>query len=115
MLSKSECTLVAEFLQGLANSVRVKILCALREGEKSVSEIVRETGEKQSNVSQQLQILLHKGYLSRRREERNVFYAIKKAELFTLMEQIRSLVLAENQAGGEVEAGSQEAQGLREG
>lgn len=105
MLSKSECTLVAEFLQGLANPVRVKILCALREGEKSVGEIVRETGEKQSNVSQQLQILLHKGYLSRRREERNVFYAIKKPELFTLMEQIRTLVLAEK---GREEASSRE-------
>ncbi|MDN5345092.1 MAG: hypothetical protein PWQ18_1206 [Clostridia bacterium] len=102
MLSRSECTRVAEFLQGLANPARVKILCALREGEKSVGEIVRETGEKQSNVSQQLQVLLHKGYLSRRRAERNIFYAIKKPELFALMEQVRALVLAEGQDAGEV-------------
>lgn len=86
-----ECQRVAEFLQGISNPVRVKILCALWEGEKSVGEIAEYLNAKQSNISQQLQILMAKGYVVKRREERNVYYSVRDSRIYAVMEQIRRL------------------------
>ncbi len=92
MLTEHECNLVAEFLQGFANPVRVKILCVLHEGPRTVGEIVAATGEKLSNVSQQLKILAGKGYVSRRRVEKNVIYSIRDVAICDLMEQVRRIL-----------------------
>jgi len=90
-----ECQRVADFLQGFSNPVRVKILCALREGEKSVGEIAEYLNAKQSNISQQLQILMVKGYVVKRREERNVYYSVRDPRIYAVMEQIRRLTQEE--------------------
>jgi len=87
-----ECRRMAEFLQGFSNPVRVEIMCALRDGEKSVGEIAESVGAKQSNISQQLQILMAKGYVTRRREERNIYYRVSKADIYEVMESIFRLV-----------------------
>ncbi|HHY95682.1 MAG TPA: winged helix-turn-helix transcriptional regulator [Firmicutes bacterium] len=92
---------MAEFLQGFANPARVRILCVLHGGEKSVGEIVAATGEKLSNVSQQLKILAAKGYVTRRRVERNIIYAIKDPAICDLMDQVRRILrLREEEPGG---------------
>jgi ArsR family transcriptional regulator len=87
-----ECRQIAEFLQGFSNPVRIRIMCALRDGEKSVGEIAEWVGAKQSNISQQLQILMTKGYVARRREERNIFYRVSRTEIFRVMGHILELV-----------------------
>jgi len=78
---------MADFLQGLANPLRVEILCSLRDGERSVGEIARRVGSNPSNVSRQLQILMTKGYVVRRREEQNVFYRVPEA-VYGLMTEV---------------------------
>ncbi|MDA8334038.1 MAG: metalloregulator ArsR/SmtB family transcription factor [Peptococcaceae bacterium] len=90
--SPAECREVAEFLQGFANPVRVEILCTLKDGEKSVGEIAQAVGAKQSNISQQLHILMAKGYVAKRREERNIFYRVLRSEIYKVMEHIFRLV-----------------------
>jgi ArsR family transcriptional regulator len=87
-----ECQQIAEFLQGFSNPVRIRIMCALRDGEKSVGEIAVLVGAKQSNISQQLQILMTKGYVTRRREERNILYRASRTELYRIMEHICTFV-----------------------
>ena len=87
-----ECRQIAEFLQGFSNPVRIRIMCALRDGEKNVGEIAEWVGAKQSNISQQLQILMAKGYVVRRREERNILYRVSKTEIFRVMSHILELV-----------------------
>lgn len=87
-----ECLEIAEFLQGFSNPVRIRIMCCLRGGEKSVGEIARLVGAKQSNISQQLQVLMSKGYVSRRREERNIFYRVSRTDIFRVMSRILELV-----------------------
>jgi len=67
---------MADFLQGLANPLRVEIVCSLRDGEQNVGEIARRVGGSRSNVSRQLQILMAKGYVVSRRQEQNVFYRV---------------------------------------
>ena len=96
-----ECQQIAEFLQGFSNPVRIRIMCALRDGEKNVGEIAEWVGAKQSNISQQLQILMAKGYVVRRREERNILYRVSKTEIFRVMSHILELVCREGLHGGD--------------
>ncbi|MCL6580295.1 MAG: metalloregulator ArsR/SmtB family transcription factor [Firmicutes bacterium] len=98
-LSPDECSAVADFLQGFANPVRIRILCCLHEGPKNVSQVSVATGEKVSNVSQQLKILLQKGYVTRQKRERQVFYEIRNPAICELMELVRDIVF-----GGSVRA-----------
>lgn len=66
--------LKAKLFRGLGDSTRLSILESLREGEKSASQIVSETGQSQSNISNHLACLLDCGLVKNRRQGRNVFY-----------------------------------------
>ncbi|WP_427854643.1 ArsR/SmtB family transcription factor [Desulfotomaculum copahuensis] len=91
VLSWEECQQVSEFLQGFSNPVRLKVLCTLHDHEKSVGEIAALLNAKPSNISQQLKILMSRGYVSKRREERNVYYSIRSKEIYDLLEYLRLL------------------------
>lgn len=67
---------VAERLRLLADATRLRILNALREGERSVVEIVRAVGASQPNVSRHLALLLRAGIVTRRPHGRQVRYRI---------------------------------------
>lgn len=78
-------------MQGFSNPVRLKVLCALQDHERSVGEIAARLNAKPSNISQQLHILMSKGFVVKRREERNVYYSIRNKEINMLLEHLRSL------------------------
>ena len=67
---------VAERLRLLADPTRLRILNALREGERSVLEIVGATGASQPNVSRHLALLLRSGLVARKPQGRQVLYHI---------------------------------------
>jgi len=69
-------TLIVRQLKALADPSRLAILHALREAEKNVTELVEETGLKQANISKHLRILREEGLVSKRRENRNIFYSL---------------------------------------
>ena len=58
------------------------------EGEKSVGQVVEETGQNQANVSKHLKMLAETGIVGRRKEGLQVFYAIGDP----LIEQLCDLV-----------------------
>lgn len=64
------------FLKALAHEGRLRILCALVEGEKSVTELERLLDARQSAVSQQLARLRLEGFVDNRREGKAIFYRI---------------------------------------
>lgn len=68
--------MAAGFLGGLASPHRLRILCCLADGEKSVSDLIGETGIAQTSMSQHLNKLKEEGIVSFRREHRTLFYAI---------------------------------------
>jgi DNA-binding transcriptional ArsR family regulator len=72
----ARCQRVVGTLSLLANSHRLRILCALADGELSVNEIVCAVKGKISGVSQQLKLLTLAGYLERRRSDRSVIYRL---------------------------------------
>lgn len=71
--------LVAERFKVLAEPARLEILDKLRSGERSVRELVRETGLGQANVSKHLQLLHAHGFVSRRKEGVSVYYSLAES------------------------------------
>ena len=61
-------SLIASWFRTLAEPSRLKILRALEEGEKNITEIVAATGLTQANVSRHVQSLVDAGMVGRRRE-----------------------------------------------
>lgn len=66
----------AKLFRGFADPSRLSILEALRDGARSVSEIVETTGLAQSNASNHLACLLDCGLVSREQRGRFVYYAL---------------------------------------
>jgi DNA-binding transcriptional ArsR family regulator len=68
----------------LAEPTRLKILNAICEDERSVSDIVERVGSSQTNVSRHLNLMYGRGVLKRRREGSTVFYSVSDPNLVSL-------------------------------
>jgi ArsR family transcriptional regulator len=87
-LSEEALALIARRFSLLAEPMRLRLLHALFEGEKSVNTLAEVTGGTQANVSRHLQTLTDGGLLSRRKEGLQVFYAIADPSIFQLCELV---------------------------
>lgn len=87
-LTDGALELVARRFAVLAEPMRLRLVHALFEGEKSVNELVERTGGTQANVSRHLQTLAHAHVLSRRKEGLQVFYAIADPSIYKLCELV---------------------------
>ena len=89
--------LQSEVCKTLASPKRIEILNALKEGEKTVSELVEILGVPKANVSQHLAVMRHKGILKFRREGINMYYSVSNRKVIeacllmkdVLMEQMK--------------------------
>ena len=75
---------VSEYFGLLSEPTRLKILNAICDGERSVSDIVERVGASQTNVSRHLNLMYGKGVLKRRREGQMSFYSIADPNVVTL-------------------------------
>ncbi|WP_316014619.1 metalloregulator ArsR/SmtB family transcription factor [Roseobacter sp. HKCCA0434] len=75
----------AKLFRGLGDPSRLAILDALVSGERSVQEIVGDTGLSQPNVSNHLRCLLDCGLVSRRSEGRFVRYRLADRQVAGLI------------------------------
>ncbi len=73
--------LQADVCKTLASPKRLEIISVLKDGEKSVGELVEILGVPKANVSQHLSVMRHKGILQSRREGVNIFYSITNAKV----------------------------------
>ena len=78
--------LVADRFRVLAEPARLQILNTLMQGEWTVSDLVKETGLNQANLSKHLRILRASGYVARRKEGLYAFYAIADPSVGELCE-----------------------------
>ncbi len=79
---------VARRFRVLAEPMRLKILYHLREGPRTVGELVEATGGTQSNVSRHLGTLLAAGIVERRREGVHAVYSIPDPGIFELCDRV---------------------------
>jgi DNA-binding transcriptional ArsR family regulator len=75
---------IAERFKVLAEPARLEILNALRLGERTVGQLVDETGLGQANVSKHLQLLNAHGFVTRRKDGLFVYYAVADTSVFRL-------------------------------
>ena len=85
-------SLKAKLFRGLADTTRLSILECLRDGEKTTSQIVKETKHNQSNVSNHLACLLDCGLVKNRKEGKNTFYTLYNTKVAKLLEESDSVL-----------------------
>ena len=78
---------VAETMQALATSSRVRILGRLRESPCSVSQLAQAVEMEQSAVSHQLRLLRHLGLVVGDRQGRTIVYALHDSHVGVLLEE----------------------------
>jgi DNA-binding transcriptional ArsR family regulator len=66
----------ARFFQALADETRLKLLAELRQGERTVGDLVAALAVPQPKVSRHLRILKEAGLVSDRKTGRHVLYAL---------------------------------------
>lgn len=83
-LSDASATVIAERFRALAEPMRLRLLNALRRGEKSVGDLAEETGAGQANTSKHLQLLLQQGFIERRKEGTTTWYRVADPAVYEL-------------------------------
>jgi DNA-binding transcriptional ArsR family regulator len=82
----------AELFKTLAHPARIRILELLRDGERSVSELLPEVGLESSHLSQQLGVLRRANLVNTRKQASTVFYAVNDRRIFDLLEAAKQLL-----------------------
>lgn len=88
VMSDEALDLIARRFAVLAEPMRLKLVHALFEGERSVNQLVEQTGGTQANVSRHLQTLAQAHIVGRRKEGLQVFYSIADPSIYKLCELV---------------------------
>ena len=86
---------VAELFGVLSTPIRLKIISAVCNGEKNVSELLAEIDTTQPNMSQHLSMLYRSGVLSKRREGTQMYYRLQSERVATLCRAVCTQVAIE--------------------
>ena len=78
--------LVAQRFRVIGEPMRIRLLDQLRDGERSVGDLVDILGATQQNVSKHLGVLSKAGIVGRRKDGNRVLYAIADESVFALCE-----------------------------
>ena len=87
-LTPEKIDLIADRFRALAEPARLHLMNALRSGERTVGELVEETGLGTANVSKHLQILYSAGFVTRRKDGLFVYYGLAGDDVFRLCDII---------------------------
>ncbi|GAP38091.1 transcriptional regulator SoxR [Piscinibacter sakaiensis] len=86
---------VAELFAILSTPIRLKIISAVCQREKNVSELLAEIETTQPNMSQHLATLYRSGVLARRREGTQIYYRLQSERVATLCRAVCTQVAIE--------------------
>ena len=96
--------LAAELFGVLATPMRLRILSALCNQEKSVSQLLGEIETTQPNLSQHLNVLYRTGVLAKRKEGTQVIYRVQSEQAVTLCRTVCTQIAIELDEPGAVPA-----------
>jgi DNA-binding transcriptional ArsR family regulator len=88
-------TSAAELFRLLSTPMRLKIISALCEQEKNVSQLLAEIESTQPNMSQHLAALARAGVLARRRDATQIYYRIASERAATLCRAVCTQIALE--------------------
>ncbi len=84
-------TFKADLFKALGHPTRVRILELLREGEKTVSQLIAALGVEGSTASQQLAILRMKNLVDTRKAGSLIFYRVRDPQVNDLLDVARRI------------------------
>ena len=82
---------VSDFLRSLSNESRLLVLCALIEGEQSVSELNAHVDLSPSALSQHLASLRESGLVQTRREAQTIYYRLADDRVIEVLALLKKL------------------------
>jgi len=88
----------AELFGLLSTPVRLKIISAVCNGERNVSELLAQIDTTQPNMSQHLATLYRAGVLGKRREGTQIYYRLQSERVATLCRAVCTQVAVEMDA-----------------
>ena len=85
--------LQAEISKTLAHPLRLAILHSLRDGEKTVNELIEILGTRQSNLSQHLALLRQRGIVKTRKQGASIFYSTTNPKINHACDMVREVLI----------------------
>jgi len=84
--------ILMKFFKGLGDPTRMRIVEALLEKERNVSELIKRLGIPQSNISNHLACLKWCGYITSRKEGTSIYYQITDERVKRIIRLARDIV-----------------------
>src|SRR5215831_3279791 len=81
----------AEFFKALAHPLRIAVLDALRNGERTVNDLCLAMDVEQGTLSQQLAVLRSRNIVTARKNGLNVYYSVRDAAVFKLLDVAKQI------------------------
>ena len=82
----------AEFFKTLAHPARIRVLELLREGDRTVGELIPEVGIEASHLSQQLGIMRRANLVQSRKDGATVVYSVSNPMIFELLDVAKKIL-----------------------
>lgn len=95
---------IAEVYKSLSDPTRLKILFYLKDGSKTVKELMQLLELKQANLSKHLSNLKNAGIVKAKREKNNIYYSLSELPFNTICDlicnYIKEKIISEERALG---------------
>ena len=91
----------ADFLRAVSHPGRLRIICALIDGERSASELARQAQLSATGLSQHAAVLESEGLIARRRDAQSILYRLVAPEAKALAKLLYQLFCKPARAHGE--------------
>lgn len=85
--------LQAEISKTLANPLRIALLHVLKDGEKTVNELVGIIGASQSNISQHLALMRQRQIVKTRKQGSTVYYRVSSPKISQACDIMREVLI----------------------
>ena len=82
----------AEFFRTLAHPARIRVLELLRDGDRTVGELIPEVGIEASHLSQQLGIMRRANLVQSRKDGATVVYSVSNPMIFELLDVAKKIL-----------------------
>ena len=94
----ADVSTAAKLFSGLGDRTRLALLLALLDGEQRVTDLVRQVGTSQANVSNHLSCLRECGLVATRPDGRQTFYRVSTPEVEALLRAAERLLAETGEA-----------------
>ncbi len=97
----------AELCKMLSNPIRLEILNLIRDGEKTVGELVEATELRQANLSQHLASMRQRGVVMARKDGAKVYYRVANPKIVRACKLIREVLFEQLTEGKKLVEGAE--------